>query len=177
MSTPAHPVHNASMSLKSNFALMRSRLFLKPKNRCNDLLPAGRVLRELDLNTAEPLGRTEVPLERIIGSAGRYTNFDLGFRPVALPDRRRWERLKEVRDAGSDLPPVDLIQVGDKYLVMDGNHRIAVAAARGEGAIAARVTRLRTGQLIPDEKCTRLGYRLNNNGCPGEGSHCASRSC
>jgi hypothetical protein len=38
------------------------------------------------------------------------------------------------------LPPVDLIQLGDVYLVKDGHHRISVAKALGQEVIDAEVT-------------------------------------
>ena len=40
---------------------------------------------------------------------------------------------------GPPLPPVDLVQVRDLYLVQDGHHRISVARALGHSAIEARV--------------------------------------
>ncbi|MCB8986520.1 MAG: ParB N-terminal domain-containing protein [Ardenticatenaceae bacterium] len=37
------------------------------------------------------------------------------------------------------MPPVDLVQVGDTYFVMDGHHRISVAQAMGQDEIEASV--------------------------------------
>ena len=37
------------------------------------------------------------------------------------------------------LPPVSLIQVGDRYFVRDGHHRISVALALGRETIEAYV--------------------------------------
>lgn len=44
------------------------------------------------------------------------------------------------RARGIQLPPVDLIQVGEHYFVCDGHHRISVAKAQGQVVIEALVT-------------------------------------
>jgi hypothetical protein len=41
------------------------------------------------------------------------------------------------------LPPVDLLQVGDGYWVVDGHNRIALAHSVGQLAVDANVTALR----------------------------------
>lgn len=38
------------------------------------------------------------------------------------------------------MPAVELIKVGDVYVVRDGHHRISVARALGEGFVDAHVT-------------------------------------
>ena len=38
-----------------------------------------------------------------------------------------------------DLPPVELIQVGDDYYVQDGHHRVSAARALGYGYVDAIV--------------------------------------
>lgn len=85
------------------------------------------------------LGIRPVPLNRIVGSVGRYRDFDHRFR---LKSDRPRERLAGIRGAmaeGKALPPVDLYRIKDEFYVLDGNHRVAAAKALGNEFIDARV--------------------------------------
>ena len=50
------------------------------------------------------------------------------------------------------LPPVDLIQVGDRYFVRDGHHRISVARTFGQHFIEAETTVYEMAGPLPWEK-------------------------
>lgn len=54
--------------------------------------------------------------------------------------RRRWLSIAVARLNGQAMPAVELIKVGDVYVVRDGHHRISVARALGEGFVDAHVT-------------------------------------
>ncbi len=45
---------------------------------------------------------------------------------------------------GATLPPVQLVQLGELFFVVDGHHRVSVARARGRVSIAAQVKRVCT---------------------------------
>jgi len=85
-------------------------------------------------------GLKTVPLSRIVGSAGRCKDFDRHFRPLKTHTRQRWFSVARAHLSGLDLPPVELIRVGDEYYVCDGNHRVSVARAFGQMDIEALVT-------------------------------------
>ncbi|MCB8984636.1 MAG: hypothetical protein H6659_12480 [Ardenticatenaceae bacterium] len=108
---------------------------------------AGRQRRLLDLNEQAGmngrhyLGIQSIPLNQIVGSEGRENDFDAEFRPRQTHNMDRWIGVATARQMGKPLPPVDLIQIGDRYFVRDGHHRISVAHARGEMEIDATVTR------------------------------------
>jgi hypothetical protein len=85
-------------------------------------------------------GLQVVLLEKIRGTQGRVADFDNRFHPLHTRLRDRWQSIAIVRLQGIGLPPVSLIQVGDRYAVQDGHHRISVARALGEEAIDAEVT-------------------------------------
>lgn len=89
----------------------------------------------------EFVGLQSVPLAQIRGSEGRAHDFDRHFAPLHEHIRERWVSLAALRSEGHPLPPVELVQVGDSYYVVDGHHRISVAHAFGEQAIEAYVTR------------------------------------
>ncbi len=94
----------------------------------------------------------EVPLDKIVGSVGRYRDFNSAFLPKNEALQERWARVDAARETLTGLPPVDLIQVGDLYFVRDGNHRVSVARAHGEKTIEAYVTPVETS--IPVEAKT-----------------------
>jgi hypothetical protein len=85
-------------------------------------------------------GLREVALDDIRGSEARQNDFDDRFNPLTDRIRQRWQSVAKAFEAGMDLPPVDLIQVGQTYFVRDGHHRVSVARARGQTTITAEVT-------------------------------------
>ncbi len=75
--------------------------------------------------------RRIIPLNAIIGSVGRYTDFNRQFLPLRNEDRERWARVKMVVEDLQGLPPIEVYQVGEAYFVMDGNHRVSIARQLG----------------------------------------------
>jgi hypothetical protein len=85
-------------------------------------------------------GEQVVPIDQIKGSEGRTADFDQAFRPLRETTLERWVSIFKARKQGQDLPPVDLVRVGDTFYVRDGHHRISVARALGQQYIDASVT-------------------------------------
>lgn len=81
-----------------------------------------------------------VPINLIQGSEERSEDFDRAFNPIKKHNMHRWMGIASERLKGRNLPPVDLIQIGDVFVVRDGHHRISVAKALGEDFIEANVT-------------------------------------
>ncbi|HEU0101688.1 MAG TPA: ParB/RepB/Spo0J family partition protein [Mycobacteriales bacterium] len=124
-----------------------SRLAARLRLRSGDLdvlLPFDEVVTALGRRGETRLGRKMVDLDHIVGSTDRVTGFDRRFRPTSDLARQRFERLAKAVRRGEDLPPVDLLQVGDVYFVQDGHHRVAVMRALGRERIEARVTKVHT---------------------------------
>jgi len=84
-------------------------------------------------------GARVVPLDRIVGSVGRYHDFDERFRMRSHLPADRLEEIKSKMRAGKALPPVKLYQIKNEYYALDGNHRIAAAKELGYGEIQARI--------------------------------------
>jgi DNA-binding Lrp family transcriptional regulator len=84
-------------------------------------------------------GIRTVPLNRIVGSVGRYKDFDSRFRlKQTLPsDRLEW--IKTAMRDGRTLGPVKLFEIKDEFYVLDGNHRIAAAKELGHDEILAHI--------------------------------------
>ena len=87
-------------------------------------------------------GTHMIPLDRIVGSVGRYRDFTRSFLPRAGTDRERWIRIDAAMDRMESLPPIEVYKVGDVYFVKDGNHRVSVARANGLQEIEAYVTEI-----------------------------------
>lgn len=128
--------------------------------RCNDLLPSRRLLASLENQTPRHAGVEMIPIDRIVGSAGRDHEFDLAFAPRGQSTRERWQRVADAVQTGIHLPPIRVLRVGDAYFVEDGNHRVSVASMAGNEFILADVYELSAAGLEPNESCTRLGYRI-----------------
>jgi len=104
-----------------------------------DLLPFEEVRQKLQLHNVRYLGLQDVPLDHIVGSVGRYKDFNRAFFPRQDELRQRWQRIDRLVTTGGGLPPVELAKVGQAYFVRDGNHRVSVARQHGTPTIEAYV--------------------------------------
>ncbi len=126
------------------FQAARRRAFVQDilaelSGKPDSLLPFDAVREQLRLETPDGDARIqEIPLEKIVGSVGRYRDFNRAFLPRAHIDPERWTRIASLQD----LPPIDVFQVGDVYFVRDGNHRVSAARARNQKTIRARVVQV-----------------------------------
>jgi DNA-binding Lrp family transcriptional regulator len=87
-----------------------------------------------------------VLLDQIIGSVGRYHDFDRQFKLKPHLPSERFEQIKNAMLDGKPMPPVKLYQIKEDYYVLDGNHRIAAARALGRKDISAEIV-----ELIPSK--------------------------
>jgi hypothetical protein len=87
-------------------------------------------------------GMQVVPVKLIVGSEGRYRDFNKFFLPRAEHLRKRWERVDQARLKEIALPVIQLYEIGGVYFVRDGNHRVSVARSQGVESIDAEVTSL-----------------------------------
>ncbi|GAB1481524.1 DUF4032 domain-containing protein [Treponema sp.] len=87
-------------------------------------------------------GMQTVPIRLIVGSEGRYRDFNKYFLPKAEHLRSRWERVDVAHLKDIILPPIQLYEIGGVYFVRDGNHRVSVARMQGAFDIDAEVTSL-----------------------------------
>lgn len=87
-------------------------------------------------------GMQAVAIDLIVGSEGRYRDFNKFFLPKADHLRARWERVDLAHIKDIILPAIQLYEIGGVYFVRDGNHRVSVARTQGIAAIDAEVTSL-----------------------------------
>lgn len=89
-------------------------------------------------------GMQVVPVKLIVGSEGRYRDFDNRFFPKSNFLRTRWESVDSAHYEGVVLPPISLYELGGLYFVRDGNHRVSVARMQGVENIDAEVVSLQS---------------------------------
>lgn len=159
------PGNSASLEV---YNAARRRAFMQDvlaelSGRPDDLLSFTDVQEQLHLSEpAEDVKLEEIPLKKIVGSVGRYRDFNRAFLPRGHIDAQRWTRIDRLRRQ-TDLPPIDVFKIGDVYFVQDGNHRVSVARTRGDKTIRARVVeipiRVPLGpETAPDDLILKSGY-------------------
>lgn len=84
------------------------------------------------------LGMEDIPVEQIVGTLNRQSDFDHKFRPLNKHLLERWVNvyLSLERDGWT---PILVHKVGESYYVEDGHHRVSIAQALGMAFIPARV--------------------------------------
>jgi DNA-binding Lrp family transcriptional regulator len=87
-------------------------------------------------------GVQTIALENIIGSVGKYYDFDSRFRPKKHASGKRFKDIKRAMREGIALPPIKMYQIRDDYYVLDGNHRVSAAKELGRMEIEGKVVEL-----------------------------------
>lgn len=90
------------------------------------------------------VGLKTIPLDKIVGSEGRYKDFDNRFFPKSGFLRERWKHVDAAQYESIILPPIKVYELGGLYFVRDGNHRVSVAKARGIEFIDAEIVSLQS---------------------------------
>ena len=103
------------------------------------------------------IGLKTVPIKKIVGSEGRYNDFDNRFLPRSNELKQRWVNVDQAHLSDIVLPPIQLYELGGLYFVRDGNHRVSVAKTQGVEFIDAEVISLQSEvQLPPDVRLDTL---------------------
>jgi hypothetical protein len=130
--------HFVEARRKALLASILDTLFRHPKT----MISLEDLRTRLNVRGQRSLGHQIVPLDSIIGSEGRYSDFDRRFLPRRDSLRQRWSSIDSAMIESVELPPVDLYKIGDIYFVRDGNHRVSVARQQGQAYMDAYVTEL-----------------------------------
>ena len=153
---------------RAHFHAMLQDWLANLTGRDADLLSYDEVRRILRAREQPTRPRLEdVPLEKIVGSVGRYRDFNRAFLPRNEALLERWRRVDAAMNSPGGTPPVELYKVGDLYFVREGNHRVSVARARGDKTIEAYVTPVQVPFPVEADNADELarwlseaGYRL-----------------
>jgi hypothetical protein len=110
------------------------------------IVPIDEVIGRLGRRGQRNLGLRIIQLDTIVGTVDSRHDFDRHFRPTSDRVRSRWERLALAQRRGDSIPPIEVYRVGDLHFVIDGHHRVSVAAAAGQRLIEAFVTEILTAE-------------------------------
>lgn len=153
---------------ESDFAKAKSKAFF---NEIQHLLtPEEATL--ISLNDVKKLikpqnetyvGMKTIPIEKVVGSEGRYQDFDNKFFPKSSHLKNRWQHVDEAAIQAIDLPPIKVYEISGLYFVRDGNHRVSVAKARGTEFIDAEVVSLQSEIVLktPDNIADMVKQIIN----------------
>jgi hypothetical protein len=113
-------------------------------SKSDDLLSLQEVRSILKPGSEQYMGMKAVPIAKIVGSEGRYRDFNRWFLPRHRHLKARWTRVDVAHHQNVILPPIRLYEIGGVYFVRDGNHRVSVARSQGVEFIDAEVVSLDT---------------------------------
>jgi hypothetical protein len=133
----------------NKFQGLRTRAFLEEmmkllRGKSTELLSFDDVRARLRLREESYRGLQDIPLEQVVGSVGRHTEFTTSFLPRTNEMRERWSRVYAQMNSMSGVPPIEVYKVGNTYFIRDGNHRVSVARNLGSKTIQAHVWELPT---------------------------------
>src|SRR5438034_1530389 len=131
---------------RADYRRARRRAFMRGvlswfRRADNALLAFDEVRRGIHAQAQRDGGLREVEIDQIVGSVGRYRDFDRAFLPRQVQTQDRWESVDRAYLDHTELPPVDLYKIGETYFVKDGNHRVSVARERGQRPGGCRPSR------------------------------------
>ncbi|MFN2290411.1 MAG: DUF4032 domain-containing protein [Anaerolineae bacterium] len=116
-----------------------------------ELLPFDEVRRSLGAKSRHDLGLRDIPIDAIVGSVDRYSDFTRSFLPLQDDGEERWARVQvKVQEMGG-LPPIEVYKIGEAYFVHDGHHRVSVARQLEATHIDAFVIEIETSVPLSPE--------------------------
>ena len=113
----------------------------------NRLLSFDDVRRELAAKNRLQRGTRVVEVDEIVGSVGRWDEFDRSFLPARASVGQRWKRIDRAFQRGEELPPVELYKLEEAYFVVDGHHRVSVARYHDVPTLEAAVAEFHPKRL------------------------------
>ncbi|MBU8914222.1 MAG: transcriptional regulator [Spirochaetales bacterium] len=140
-----NPFTKASANDNFSRALAREKMqkiLNLPNPHRNSMLSLREVREILRPSSESYRGIQAVPVSRIVGSEGRYADFNKQFLPRHEYLRSRWTRIDEAHLTDIPLPAIRVYEIGGVYFVRDGNHRVSVARSQGGLSIDAEVVSL-----------------------------------
>ena len=156
----------SSYSSREDFSKARSKARMQEllstlRWKHNELLSFYEVTKLIRPRLETYRGHMAIPIDKIIGSEGRYHDFTLAFYPRKEMLRSRWESVDEAHIQNISLPPISVYKLGEYFFVRDGNHRVSVGKMQGVEYIDAEAVELDTQiELEPGLTRTQLIKRV-----------------
>jgi hypothetical protein len=139
----------------------REKLVARLTGRSPELLCCREVCDMLRTHGSLRQGIREVPLDAIVGSVERRSDFTQCYLPLKDSEQERWTSVQQADPAL--LPPIETYQIGKVHFVADGHHRVSVARQRGMTHIRSSVVETQTREPLssdvqPDELAIKAEY-------------------
>lgn len=119
-------------------------------NRSRPLLSLDEVSHRLRAFEQSYVGIRPIRVSQIVGTVSRVTDFDRDFLPKRSKIQQRWQNVEQ-RFPEGDFPPILVYAIDDRYFIVDGHHRVAIAKQRGIEFIDAEITELRPRWPLPSD--------------------------
>ncbi len=87
-------------------------------------------------------GTLMIPLNKIVGSVGRYHDFDNQFKTQSSTMDERLKGIMTAMREGKNMPPIALYQIKEDFFILDGHHRFRAAVELGWSEIRSRIVEL-----------------------------------
>lgn len=134
---------------ESDFSRARNKAFINELQHFlnpdeTKMISFNQVKKFLKPQNETYIGMRTIPISKIVGSEGRYKDFDNQFLPKNSFMKERWEHVDEAVIKEIVLPPISVYELGGLYFVRDGNHRVSVAKSKGVEFIDADIVSLQT---------------------------------
>ncbi len=111
-----------------------------------------------------PIVHKEIPIQSIVGSVSRNTDFTRTFLPKLIHDRERWVKVKLANESSEGVPPIEVYQIGNVYFVLDGHHRVSVMKSYGAEFISANVRIInRDVPLLPSDSADEIIVKVERD--------------
>src|SRR5438477_10722382 len=112
---------------RADYRRARRRAFMRGvlswfRRADNALLAFDEVRRGIHAQAQRDGGLREVEIDQIVGSVGRYRDFDRAFLPRQAQTQDRWESVDRAYRAHTPLPPGDRYTMCETYVVTAVNH-------------------------------------------------------
>src|SRR5919107_1553225 len=160
------PYMNLNEQVDADFTRARRRARLRAvlarirrEHTSNRLLSFEEVRRELAANNRLQRGTRVVEVEEIVGSVGRWDEFDRSFLPARASVGHKWKRIDRAFHRTEDLPPVKLYKLKEAYFVVDGHHRVSVARYHDVPTLEAAVVEFLPKRLAGPAPATTKSRR------------------
>jgi nucleotide-binding universal stress UspA family protein len=132
---------------RADFSRARRRAFWQRvrtwfSGQTDELLPYDQVRAAIPIKGQRYRGLQSIPIDQIVGSVGRYHEFNRAFLPTQDHTEDRWVNIGRAQYQQVALPPIEVYKIGEVFFVQDGNHRVSVARQQGLKTIDAYVTEI-----------------------------------
>ena len=125
------------------------------KGRSPYLPVLDEILTHQEIQTEQPLGLMNVPLEFVVGTStrGRTYSFAANFMPILEPGTEfsyKWSNLADAQIEEGIRDPIIAYEFMNRYYVVEGNKRVSVLKYFNADSVVANVTR-KIPKLTEDE--------------------------